>query len=239
MQRQLLFKYLAFDSVLLEKGKLEYSMFQETGEEHESVTAMTEAAAVEWFMSNPVFRDMFIREFFSDPGRVKTYMGLKEPFTRHHFKPGDIDLLLVDPANPGLSVAFEFKRVKAISESKTISKVNNAQKIRDGVIQANFLRELGFHRHYLVIILLEDGRQMNMPNQMFNYSRAAEIEQIYEIPMNEALHQDVGVIYIKVNQTTGKRIDFGGGLGFCIDKEAVKMEQLHSITGHILERLKQ
>jgi hypothetical protein len=78
---------------------------------------------------------------------------------------------------------------------------------------------------------------MGMPNSIFNYSQASDIECIYEIPFNEPLHSDVGVIYIKVNQISSKHINHRGGLGFCIDKTAGKMEQLHDTTIKIKQLL--
>jgi hypothetical protein len=100
MNRTLYFNHIAYDSVALEPGRTTYDMFQTTGEDHASVTGITELEAVEWLMGFRSFRDQFVSAFFRAPGQ--------------------------DPLRPERSVAFECKRVKALSESKSASKVNNA-----------------------------------------------------------------------------------------------------------------
>jgi len=103
-------------------------------------------------------------------------------------------------------------------------------KIRHGIKQANAYRELGFYQTYLLIILLDDGRAMTAPNTMFRYGKDDTLESIYSIPWQEPLHEDVGIVYVKVNQTTGKSINLTGGIGFCIDKKARLVEQHANIT---------
>lgn len=81
-----------------------------------------------------------------------------------------------------------------------------------------------------MIILLDDGRAMHMPNPMFNYGTGDTINYIYSISKQEPPHEDVGVIYVKVNQPTGKHINLSGGLGFCIDKPARHLDQSHHVN---------
>jgi hypothetical protein len=95
---------------------------------------------------------------------------------------------------------------------------------------ANAYRELGFHQTYLMIILLDDGRAMSTPNTMFRYGTEKTIEYIYSIPKQEPLHDDVGVIYVKISQPTGKHINLTGGIGFCIDKKAKRLDQSHHVN---------
>ena len=203
--------------------------FTESDQEDESVTKMNEDIAVRWLTGNPHFRGMFLEDFFEPDTNVRDFMSLQRPFTESGKHPGDIDLLLVDPLKPKFSIVFECKRVKAVSfDNRSI--VNSEEKIRRGVKQANSYRELGFHQTYLIVILLDDGRAMRMPNNMFNYGTGETINYIYSIPKQEPPHEDVGVICVKVNQPTGKHINLTGGLGFCIDKPARRLDQSHNVN---------
>jgi hypothetical protein len=167
MQRTLYFKFCMYDSVPLNPNDTSYSFFTESDSQDATVTGMTEDVAIKWLISNPRFRNTFISDFFDQPGTIKEFYGLQRPFTNPNKVPGDIDVLLADPFQPQYSIAFECKRVKAIS-TDTGSKVNNVQAIKKCVRQANAYRELGFHQTYLTIILLDDGRAMTTPNTMFS-----------------------------------------------------------------------
>jgi len=183
---------------------------------------------------------MFLPDFFDNPNNVKSYFGLTEPFTQKNKKPGDIDLLLVDTDNPDKAIAFECKRVKAVSLENQTAKVNNTGKIKHGVLQVNKYQKLGFHQTYLMIILLDDGRNYKTPNTLFRSSaNIDELKQLYDLPFNEPLNNDTGVIFIIVNQPTGKDINLTGAIGFCLDKFAELHEQKKSLTNKIEELIKQ
>jgi hypothetical protein len=229
MQRTLYFNYCQYDAVPLNSHDMVYNFFEESDQQNESVTLMSEDAAIRWLMTNSKFRRMFIEGFFDAADRVLDFYGLQQPLTDSNKMPGDIDLLLVNPLKTQFAIAFECKRVKAISYDSG-SKVNNIAKIRHGIKQANAYRELGFHQTYLMIILLDDGRAMTTPNTMFRYGKDNTLDSIYSIPWQEPLHEDVGIVYVKVNQTTGKSISLTGGIGFRIDKRANHLEQSYKIN---------
>lgn len=238
MNRQLLFKYEVYDSVVLEPGRTDYRLFEETSEQGESVTRMNEGQALEWLLTNKSFKEMFLNEFFPGISDVKVFTGLSAPFTSSNTIPGDIDLLLVSESRPDKTIAFECKRVKAVSGPGNIAKVNNVRKLVHGVKQANAYQSLGFHQSYLAVILLDDGRALNTPNTMFRYGKTASIESIYEIPWNEPLHPDVGIVFIKLNQTTGKNVEHAGGFGFCVDKVAGRLEQRDEMSQKVTALLR-
>src|SRR4051812_18039084 len=125
MTRQLLFKTFIVDSVLVTEATT-YSFFAEASEGAESVTTLSESASIRWLLSNPHFRNDYVSEFLPQPHQVRTFTEQVEPFTRSHTRPGDIDLILVHPALPTHAVAFEWKRVKAISRENDIVKLNRA-----------------------------------------------------------------------------------------------------------------
>jgi hypothetical protein len=238
MKRPMIFKQSYYDAQPL-SDRQSYSFFSESDEEDESVSLMSEDQAIKWLFSSFSFDRFFIEDFFQVPNRVKSFFGLKEPFIIKGKKPGDIDILLVDTERPERAIAFECKRVKSQSIDKTNSKVNNANGIRKGVLQANGYQSLGFHQSYLMIILLDDGRKLDYTNPMMRNSKSDDVEEIYDIPWNENLNKDVGIVFVKVTQPTGKHYNLMGGQGFCIDKVAGKLDQLPAMTNKIKELLKQ
>jgi hypothetical protein len=199
---------------------------------------MTEEQAIRWLFQNNTFSKHFLENFITDTTAIRPYFGVTNPFVTGGKKPGDIDLMLVDPMRPDRTMAFECKRVKATSLCKDYSTVNNANGIRKGVLQANALQSLGFHRSYLMIILLDDGRELDYPNTMMRRSTSNNVEDIYEIPFNEKIHDDVGVVYVKVTQPTGKHFDLMGGTGVCIDKEAGRLDQSSEMTSKVVSFLR-
>jgi len=234
MNRSIVFKTLFYDSQAIENS-LQISFFTESEEENESVTAMTEDQAVRWLLKEGQFRNFFLGEFFKNASEIKSYFGLKEPFTSRNQKPGDIDLLLVDPKRPDQGYAFECKRVKALTINGGLSKVNNAEKVKHGVIQANKYQSLGFYKSFLMLILLDDGRNNKHENTFFRNTVSDQVDYIYDIPWNEPLNEDVGIVFIRVNQPTGKHINKMGRIGYCIDKHAIPLEQTTTMTNKIKE----
>jgi hypothetical protein len=73
--------------------------------------------------------------------------------------PGDIDVLVCGPQTPARALAIELKRVKITPESFETELPGKLPGLKRGVQQANLLGELGFHRAYLLIAVVTDGRQ--------------------------------------------------------------------------------
>jgi len=194
---------------------------------------MTEAEAMNWLFNDPFFREDFIKEFFPEPLKIRHYFGLVEPFTTSNQKPGDIDLLFVHPDYPDMSIAFETKRVKVIQTAEGADIVNRLSGISKGIVQANAYRALGFHQTYLLVIILDDGRHIEAPNIIFHYNKTHKLNLVYDIPMSEELHREVGVIYVRINQMTGKDFNHSSSIGYCIDKAAVPITQTAEMTNKV------
>lgn len=233
----MIFKQSYYDSQIL-TGATGIRFFNETNENSDSVTSMTEDQAIKWLFNSFPFRQTFIERFFGNSNSIYSFFGKKDPFVVHGKKPGDIDILLVDKERPDKIIAFECKRLKVTSVDSPLPKVNNANGIKHGVKQANGLQSLGFYKSYLMIILLDDSRHFDYPNTMMRNSKWQEVEEIYDIPWNEPLNQDVGIVFVKITQPTGKHFNEMAGIGYCIDKEANEQEQTTSMTNRIKELLK-
>src|SRR5690348_16631870 len=95
--RTILFNSMIMDSQLIGANQTTYDFFTENSEEEASITQFSEEQAFKWLLRNPHFRRFFLQQFLPDPTIVKAFLGVKEPLTAHHYKPGDVDLLLVNP----------------------------------------------------------------------------------------------------------------------------------------------
>ncbi len=232
----MVFQQLYYDSQPF-TGSTSISFFNETEENGTSITSLTEDSAIKWLFNSFSFADKFKRHFFNQSSNVKSFFGEKQPFVITGKKPGDIDLLLVDVERPDKVIAFECKRLKVTSLDKTTSKINNINGVKTGVKQANGLQSLGFYKSYLMIILLDDGRQLDYQNTVMRNSKSESVEEIYDIPWNEPISKDLGIVYVKVTQPTGKHFNEMAGIGFCIDKKAGELEQTSLMTNKVKELL--
>lgn len=214
-------------------GATSYSFFTDSDENNPSVTAFTEERAISWLMSHPHFKVDFFGDLIAANTICQLHQGLVKPFTHPNAIPGDIDLLAFPQLDPSRAIAMEFKRVKVVSHPDCTATVNRAGEIDRGIIQANAYRALGFHQTYLVIILLDDGRALTTPNPMFRYATGQPVDQVFNIPWRQARDPNVGVIYIKINQMTGKHIDHAHSIGYCIDLRAVPVEQTTEMTNKV------
>lgn len=234
MERTLLFETIIFDSALIDQ-RLTYKFFQENEENEQSITNLPEQQALRWIMNIAPFRKMFLGRFFPKPDEIKTYYDQTYPFTSPNKLPGDIDMIIADPHKPDQAIAFECKKVKAVAQNTEPPKINNLKSLHHGVKQANAYQSLGFYQSYLMILLLDDGRTLTTPNTMFRYNKHEMLEAIYNIQFTEPIHADVGVIYVRINQMTGKHYNHSASLGFCIDKHAGSLGQTVEMTNKIRE----
>lgn len=228
----MLFRTIIYDTQY-GNGSNILNFFSDSSQDDESVTEMNEDQIVKWLFKNSSFYNFFVEQFFENPKNVKTFFNLESPFTEKSKKPGDIDILLVDKDSPEKTIAFECKRVKALSSISESPKVNGIAKIKGGVTQVQFYKKLGFHQIYLMIILLDDGRHYNSPNIIFRNTDAEHLNNLYNIPINLLKDDGIGVVFVRVSQILGKHINLAGKIGFCIDKEATHYSQLDSLTDKI------
>jgi hypothetical protein len=231
-KRTLLFHTIATDTINL-TGATSYPIFADTSEGAPTIREKTEGQALKWLFCNPLFKNEFSQKFFPNATNVRHYLGLQAPFTKSGDKPGDIDVLLVNPEIPHQAVAFEAKRLKIETSEDGTIKINRAGEIAHGICQANHYLKLGFHRNYLLMILLDDGRAQKARYTLMRFASGRPVDEIFSIPWVEALDSDVGVIYIRINQTIDKSIDDTYIISYCIDKEAKRQVQTDEMTNKI------
>ena len=69
--------------------------------------------------------------------------------------------------------------------------------------------------------------------ELIRNSKSDNVEEVYDMPWDEPLHEDVGIVYVKVTQSTGKHFNEMAGVGVCIDKPAKEKEQTSLLTNKI------
>lgn len=229
-----IFKTMMYDTQRID-GKTTVPFFHDTADDEVSVTSNTEDQILRWILTHRSVGRFFIDHFATDLVNLRAYVGLTHPFVTPNQKPGDIDLFLVDPSMPQRGIAFEVKRVKALAIDDEVSKVNGAEKIVKGVIQANKYQSIGFGQSYLLLIVLNDGRAKATANVMLRSANSIDVRRVYNIPWNEPLHRDVGIVFFDVDQPTGRHINQTGSVGICIDKEAAQIEQSYEFTKRVIQ----
>lgn len=234
MDRQLIFQQFFFDLKKV-NGNGVYSFFEDYDQDDNSITNLHEEEAIKWLFEYSSFQELFIGNILPNSKNPIGYFGVSHPVTLPGRKPGDIDILLFDEFNPHLATAIECKRVKVTVDKNAKPKVNNVGKISKAFKQARAMRDMGFYKSYVCIILLEDNRELKSANTFIRSSKLIELQEVYSIPQNESLHEDVGVIYIRITQNTRKLYSLNSGVGFCIDKEAKPLVQSIPLTNKIKE----
>lgn len=171
-----------------------------------SVGEWTEEQLLGWLLTQWQFRRLLFEELgMSEQSSWRQSVTI--PFLHDpNRKPGDIDLLVVDPVQPQSAVAVETKRVKVRPGSQgpqTITKLSSFEK---GMRQANALLDCGFSRTYLAMFAVVDGRHARESNFISRGLGPEMIRTVLETPNWEGLHEDVGILYIEVVQTVEKSV---------------------------------
>jgi hypothetical protein len=161
--------------------------------------------------------------------------GVRSPFLENtNQKPGDIDVLLVDPARPQSAVAMETKRIKikpGRDGPQTISKLSDFGK---GMIQANELWKKGFCRTYLTMLAVVDGRQATDSGFLFRGPDTDTYREVLELRNWQALRSEVGFLYVEVIQPVGRSVDESGRISVAHVHPARPKEQSADTTSRIV-----
>ncbi|MEH6765823.1 MAG: hypothetical protein V7655_15060 [Aequorivita antarctica] len=216
-------------------GASKISFFVNNLEPDVSVTRTfeNEEDVINWLMNNNDFKQMLFENLFSKTSVIH-HCGVKEPITVPKKKPGDIDILLYKEGDERNAVGIECKIVKSESlenQSPKINKITSVQK--KGIKQADGYIKIGFSRVFLMVILLDDGRHYKNPNFIFKTTPTEELKELYNFDWNSKMNEDVGIIYVYVNQFTSNHINQTKGLGLRIEREAKQKIQDESLTGKI------
>jgi hypothetical protein len=200
----------------------------------ESAAGWPEDTLVTWLFSRLQFRTMLCAELgLSDDARWRT--GIRTPFLQNpNQKPGDIDLLLVDPAQPQAAVVMETKRVKVRPGSQGPQTITKLAGFGKGMLQANALLDCGFARTYLTMFAVVDGRHATESNFLFRGLGSDSVRIVLETPDWQSLRPGIGVLYVEVVQPVGRPVDEAGMICLAQLHPAQPREQSVDMTSRIV-----
>lgn len=222
---------------LAETGTLEFFENNESNSS-ESVVDVHEGVIVRWLLGQPAVRSLLYSHAHLDPKNTD-HLGVGRPvIEKAHAKPGDVDWLCIGQCQPYSAVAFECKRVKVKAVGPGDDHINKIEDLGRGVAQASGLADMGFHRAFLMIIIQADGRRRQDLGQVFRGPTEQTFKRIYDFPQRESLNEDVGVVFVKVVQPTGRAHGEMAYVGVCIDKMAKPRDQSSSLTARLREYLR-
>lgn len=240
MKELLAFKTRTVDTLALRKGMTinagqSFTLYQDyPGYDDDDVTTQSEDMIVRWLLAS--WRDLLLGELGVSPNDFFA-VSVRDPvIERGQSKPGDIDLLICEENRPDLAIGIQCKRVKVRALSPEQDDYNKLPDVGGGVKQANFQRRnLGFHRNYLMIVIETYGRSRSTNNVLFRGPTNETWHEIYQFPWRENLDPDVGIIFVKVTQPTGKTFNNMSLVGVCLNKEAARLDQSSNLTNRIAE----
>lgn len=199
----------------------------------ESAANQDEKTILKWIFNNPVLRMMFFEEVsVKTTPRHKLEVGY--PIVENpNKKPGDIDVLIWEQECPHEAIAVECKRVKVVVDDTGRDQVNKVNAIRNGVGQVTAVLDLGFHKTYLAVLTVVDGRRRQECNTLFRGSTDETFTRVYEFPQRDRLHEDIGIMFLELTQPTGKDINRMATLAMAIDRHPTRRRQPGSLTNKI------
>lgn len=237
MSKMLTFRMMAFDTQTLPEeiltGYTQTFFNDDLNSKDESAARQDEKTILKWIFNHPVLRMMFFEELsVKTAPRYKLEVG--HPIVENpNKKPGDIDVLIWEQECPHEAMALECKRVKVIVDDSGRDKANKVNAIGDGVAQANAVLNLGFHRTYLAVLTVVDGRLRKECNTLFRGSTNETFKRVYEFPQRDKLHKDIGIMFLELIQPTGKDIDRMAAVAIAVDRPPKPREQPVSLNNKI------
>lgn len=121
-------------------------------------------------------------------------------------KPGDLDLILFDPERHDKAIALEVKRVKFKTHEDQLVTTNRENIISEGITQANGYLKFGFHKTYLLLIVLDESWQQNKPNSIFKETRLENAPKLINPRVLKNLDKNIGLLYMGVRQITSQSV---------------------------------
>lgn len=233
----LTFRMMAFDTQTLPEeiltGYTQTFFNDDLNSKDESAAKQDEKTILRWIFNHPVLRMMFLEELsVKTAPRYKLEVG--HPIVESpNKKPGDIDVLIWEQECPHEAMALECKRVKVVVDDTGLDQVNKVNAIGNGVGQATAVLDLGFHKAYLAVLTIVDGRLRQECNVLFRGSTDETFTRVYEFPQRDRLHKDIGIMFLELTQPTGKDINRMATLAMAIDRHPTPRRQPVSLTNKI------
>lgn len=159
---------------------------------------------------------------------------IEQPFTEKSNKPGDIDILAMQEPDTAIGIEckiikYDFhKHIKNPHDSKRA--FNKLNKIDDAWEQLEGYRKLGFHKTYLMLIVLDDQSGNKAPGQLSRRIDSKLVTQLSNLqPKN-----DSGIIIFYVSQITEYELDIQNMVTMDVVREATPQLQSDILTSKII-----
>ena len=223
--------------------KIDMSLGQLTSDieepEYKSIREFTESEIIDFIYKQKFYYQLYKEMGLSDPQRITILRGQKEPFIlKQNSKPGDLDLILFDPQKAENAIAMEVKCVKFKTEANQSVTTNKEKLISEGITQVNKYLKLGFHKTYLLVILLDESWEQAKPNYIFKESGLENAPKLVNPKILKNLDRNIGLLYMGVRQITSQSVLLNTRVDIRTIQDAVEMDQNERIT-EIIKRLKQ
>jgi hypothetical protein len=146
---------------------------------------------------------------------------------------GDLDILIVDPIRPANTIILECKRIKVKIEEDQSEKVNKVEELKVLVGQVNDRIKRGFHKVYLTVLIVCDGRNKIANNIFFNHASSKTLESIYTHPYLDTLDPKAGLLFLEPSQLTAKDYNLQAGCGIYEMRKPTPQQQPKDLTKKI------
>jgi len=204
-----------------------------------SVLEPDEAHLARWlFTQSPVLRELQAELRLAANTPVEFEVPTLDLFPQAR-GPGDIDVLLMNGGQAHEGIAIEVKRVKLPPAAFFTGTPGKVQRLRQGVVQANLLSALGFHRTMLLILVLTDGSErdgLNFASRGPTWDLARSIDAF---PERDRLASDVGLAFIEITQPTGRSFEDAASVGMRLVHQGELRVQSAEVTVALSNRLAQ
>lgn len=198
-----------------------------------SATDVNEAELAHWLFTASVSSRPIAAELGFMPEMQLAFMMDRKVLAPTARGPGDIDVLAANAIHPEQAIVVEVKRVKMPSGSYSTSLPNKLQELEKGCKQVDLLRQIGFHRSYLLIAVVADGREQTEMNFVFRGPTPALVKAVKEKLRSLNFHPDVGVVVVEATQPVDKDIQDAGAIGIWTHQVASMIQQPSELTANI------
>lgn len=224
--------HFAFNKRDPKTGRLELEVIENT---KTSVRRFIEGQILD-FLFNRGFKGLLLKELGLDTNKnLQVYRDVVGPFIDNPaLKPGDLDLVIFDPAEPSKAIAIEAKCVKLKKEQDQSVLYTKEKNLTKGITQVNEYLRFGFHKTYLLVILLDEAHEDTKGLDIFKRSSLNESKKLLNPNVLANLDEKVGLLYLGVRQITEQSIHFNSVVDLMKLKEAVEVDQFNITTERIL-----
>lgn len=129
---------------------------------------------------------------------------------------------------------MQCKVIKATSQEDGNAKINKAEKLWKNLKQVNAYLKFGFSQVYFLIVILDDGRNYNKLNFVFNHTSNEDLSKVYDGNWKDALDESTGVIYCTIEQTRNVSVDINNNISLEVERFAGKIYQGNTVTEKLL-----